>query len=262
MPQRIIFPQWPEENETTKYPFSSIASLTNGKDVILEGTFLDAALYVIGAGAGLRLSKVVVTNGDVTLYVGDPDNAELASGSFLVTAPTNSVSLFDAYGRPAGILVSDSIRLSALAGWGTGTHEFSIVQTEFCASVCIPTPEVGLRGIMLDDGTLLTGDVWLVGGDGVAITVTSAGSLPVIKVNIVGDNLYLRQACGDSALFKTPRFVTSITFDDGREVVTVTPDDNGDIKFLVNNSITADTVLRIHPTQDGNVVEVVGSKTK
>lgn len=89
MAERTIFPEWRKQNETTKYPFSARASLVNSANrVVVEGTFLDAALYPVGAGEGLFLSRAVITHQDVTLYVGDPSNRTLAHGTVpLVNAP-------------------------------------------------------------------------------------------------------------------------------------------------------------------------------
>ena len=192
---RILYPEWPAENSKTKYPFAARATLTNGAVQLLIGTFLDAVLFPIGGHERLRLSKVIVTHANVTLYIGDQITEELASGTFNLPVPPDNVSLADTYGRPAGFIISDSQHLGLFPSWGVGTYKFTADATEFAATVCIPTPEAGVRGFLLDDGTLLTGDVWLIGDAGVALSADSSSGQPVIRVDVVGDPLFLRQQC-------------------------------------------------------------------
>ena len=258
---RILYPEWPNENAGTKYPFAARATLTNGTVQLLIGTFADAVLFPIGGGPRLRLSKVVVTHADVTLYIGDQTNAELASGVFGLPVPPATVTLEDAYGRPAGFIISSSVQLGLFPSWGVGTYTFEADATEFAATVCIPTPEVGVRGILLDDGTLLTGDVWLVSDAGVVLRADEEDGAQVVRVDVVGDPLFRRRLCEteQSSLFTTPNFIKTVTFTDGRQSVIVTPDADGNVYLTVNNALAADTVLRIHPTAAGNVIEAVGS---
>jgi hypothetical protein len=268
---RIEFPQWRAEHEAVKYPFAGHSRLANDAgQVIVEGTLLDAALYPVGGRSRCYLSRVVVDHATVTLYAGDDADPLRCSGSFAVTAPPDNVPLADALGRPAGLLVSEGRRLALFASFGVGTHAFEPADTEFAATACFPTPEVGVRGFLLDDGTLLTGDVWLVGDDGVvlrreSVTVPARACggadtrVEVIRVDVVGDPLFRRRLCAPNDLFTTPRFLRSVTFKDAHQSVQCFPNADGDIKFTVLNDLKADTVLRITPTARGNLVEVVGS---
>lgn len=272
MPERRLYTEWRRSTEATRYPFSERASLVNEEGIVLlEGTFLDAALTVIGAQAGLFLAQAVVDHDQVTLVLGDPQNANLASGSFKLVQPESVISFTDTFGRPAGVLVSESQRLGIFQSWGVGTHVFLPEQTEFAATVCFPTPEAGLRGILLDDGTLFTGDVWLIGDDGVVLRVEdvnlpavcglAARTVQVIRVDIVGDPLFRRRLCTPVNLFQTPQVLRrlrviapNISFECG-------PDAAGDIKLAVHNDLIADTVLRLNSTPDGLVIGAIGSET-
>lgn len=275
---RILFPEWQNANEATKYPFGADVTLSNGSKVLLEGTFLDAILHPIGGGEKLRLSKAVIDHEDVTLYIGDEVTDELAFGSFKLAALPSNVTLEDSYGRPAGLLISEPQRLGLLSTWGVGTHVFDADATEFAATVCIPTPEAGVRGFLLDDGTVLTGDVWLIGGEGVVLRrmVATRNSTPgkcagteyneVLRFDVVGDPLFRRTLCSDleasEPLFQTPRFIKTVTFQDAFNTFVVTPDEQGNISLTVNNALAEDTVLRVYPTNDGNRIEAVGSTTQ
>ena len=259
MAERHLFPQWQNQNEDTKYPFSSRASLTNAAGVLLtEGTLLDAALYPIGAVSSLYLASVVVTNTTVTLWLGDDQNPQLASGSFPVASPPAQIVLLDTYGRPAGVLISAPLRLGIFATWGAGTFNFTAANTQFAATVCFPTPAIGVQGVQLPDGTLLTGPVWLVGGSGVMLRRVP-GAVATIRVDIVGDPLFKRTLCQPMSLFVTPNFIKTITFVDAKQTVICHPDAYGDIQVGVNNALAQDTVLRVHPTPQGVMIDAVGS---
>jgi len=268
VPERILFPEWRKQNETTKYPFSEVATLTNrqGK-IILEGIFIDANLYPIGGRVGLYLTKIIVTHSTVTLYIGNEGNTELCTTSFSILNPPTSLDLVDTYSRPAGFLVSATDRLSAFQTLGIGTHIFERNHTEFAATVCVPTPEIGIRGFLLDDGTLLTGDVWLIGTDGVVLRKTtieqdtgygSTVTRDVIRVDIVGDPLYRRRLCDPQALFNTVNPVRSMRFISDNLTFECAPS-TGNISIGVNNAAATDTILRITNTESGIKIGAAGA---
>jgi len=266
---RVLFPAWRRENEPTKYPFSPRARLVNEAGLaVTEGTFLDASLFPVGAAGPLYLSKAVVTHETAVLSVGDAADPARCTGTVRLVSPAADVVLSDAVGRPAGLLVSEPARLAVLQSWGVGTHEFAPGDTEFCATCCVPTPEVGLRGVLLDSGELLTGDVWLVGGDGVVLrgeAVTVPGPcgtqvpVTVVRVDVVGDPLFRRRLCQPRDLFATPNPVRSVLVvgPDGAEFA-VTPDERGNLQLTGGNNLAEDTVLRLYTTPAGVKVELVG----
>ena len=272
MSNRILFPEWRKQNDPTKYPFSERATLVNGAGRLLtEGTLLDAALYPVGGGVGLHLTKAVITFQDVTLYVGTQAQPELASGEFSLVEPPDLVELADAFGRPAGVLVSEGRRLGLFQTWGVGTHEFLPAETEFAASCVFPTPEIGVRGVRLETGELFVGDVWLVGDDGVVLTAEEA-QVPVpgtcatrtvtqIRVDVVGDPLFRRRLCQPRSLFETPKFVKTFRIVGPNMEFDATPDEAGNLRLTVINDLAADTVLRIGTVGDAIEIGAVGSVT-
>ncbi len=264
MPERIQFPEWPDANATTNYPFSAVATMTNGKRTLAQGVFLDAALWPVGAVGALYLSRVVVGQTSITVYVGDDATPELAHGTFDFPVTQSALQLVDAYGRPAGTLASDANRLAVLAGWGTGDYSFAADQTEFVASTCFPQPASAVRGVLLDDGTLLDGEVWLVGDDGVAlrheqVTRPDGVTQDVIRVDVVGDPLFRRRLCFPLDLFATPRFLRELVITDGRQYLSLSPDAAGGVKMTANNDLAQDTVLRIRSAGTEIVIEAVGN---
>lgn len=270
MAERVLYPQWRKQNEPTRYPFSSRASLANAEGrVLVEGTFLDAALYPIGAAAGLYLSSAVVTHQDVTLTLSTPVGGAVASARFPLVGPPDQVVFRDPYGRPAGVLATEGRRLGVFQSWGVGTHEFSADETEFAASCVFPTPDLGVRAVRLETGEVFVGDVWLVGGDGVVLraehaTVPGPGLcgtqvLTAVRVDVVGDPLFRRRLCVPVDKFDTPRFVRTVRVVGPNMSFDCRPDAAGNLRLFAVNDLAADTVLRVTTEPDQVVIGAAGS---
>ncbi len=244
----ILFPEFRDEQEKTKYPFADSATLTSVDGFSLEvDTFLDASLYPVGGAARTYLSSVTVSTRSVVLTIGEPRNRNLATVEFDPLDPPDILSFSDAYDRPAGVLVSESVRLAIFQSWPEGEHRFNAEATEFVASCVVPMPQDGLRGIATEDGNLLTGDVWLYGENGVVLRGDGDGN---IRVDVVGDPLYRRKLCDPLSLFTTPRFIRTING--------MPPNESGDFKITVGSHAASDTILRIYPDADGLRIETVG----
>ncbi len=273
--QRILPPEWRAENEANNYPFSDDATLVNDAGIFVPPeTFLDAVVYPLGGGVGMRLSKGVVSHAGVRLYIGDEVNDELCSGFVPFADAPAEIRLLDVYDRDAGLLVSDADRLGFFQAWPVGTHLFDREHTELVDRVCTPGLTDAVTGFLLDDGTVISDDAWFVGGDGVALVLEEAvdgqigclqtelepGDKQVIRVHAVGDPLYRRRLCGDA--FPNPQFIRSITFRNGGDIVACGPNDLGDIQVVIGNELATDTVLRLRATSDGLIFEAVGEPSR
>ncbi len=258
--QRNINREWRAQNDSTRYPFSSQATLTSrdGRSLV-EGTFLDAALHPVGGQVGMYLSRVAITHQEVTVWVGDAGSALRCSGTFDLIRPDDLVALFDADGRSAGVLVSESARLGIFQSWGVGEHNFARADSEFCACCCTPTPEAGLRGVRLPDGEVLTGEVWLLGDDGVVLRssqeVVGGRSVTVVRVDVVGDPLFRRRLCSPDELFVTPNFVKTLRVVHSGGTFDCVPDEHGNVRLAADGE---GTVLRVRTTGDGLVIGMAG----
>lgn len=264
MPERIVFPEWRRQNEPTRYPFSSEATLT-GTDgtALVEGTFLDAALYPVGASTGLYLASAEIDHQAVTLSIADATRAVVASGRLPLVGAPDTVVLADAGGRPAGVLISESARLGIFQSWGVGLHEFGPEATEFAATCCFPTPEAGVRGIALVDGSVFVGDVWLVGDDGVVLraeeVMLPAGLVTVVRVDVVGDPLFRRRLCVPTDLFTTPNPVRRLRVVGPNQSFECVPDGAGNVLLTAGSGLVGDPVLRIVTSAGGITVAAVGA---
>jgi hypothetical protein len=262
--QRILHPAWRDELEPVPYPFGDWATLSNAAGVFLqEGTFLDATIYLIGAGPRLRLASADVTQQSIKLWLGDDTNPRLGYGIIDLLGTVDDIALFDTAGRPAGLLISTLDRLAIFQTWPLGTHVFTYAQTGFAADVCLPLSNSAFRGFLLEDGSVVAGDIWLVGDDGIVLSATRdepvSGCDPTpqvvnrIRVDVVGDPLSRRRLCASAnAPFDTPRFLRSITFKRGLESIVCVADAFGDIKLTAGRVGGLSTILRIRNV-DGNL---------
>lgn len=232
----ILFPEWRNNAERVNYPFSDVATLINAQNAKVDrDLFDDARIYPVGGSAGMYLSKIVVTALTVSIHIGSPTNDDMASVEFDIATPPDDLSLVDPLGRPAGVLVSTTEKLLNVAGiYGLGETLFEREQTEFDASVVIPLPQLGIRGLLLDDGTLLTGDVYLVGVDGIVLRMDGDN----IRVDAIGDPYAVAKAC-DEAGVPVPGFCGVKTINK------IAPNENGDFKLTTGANVAIDNILRV-----------------
>jgi len=260
----IRHPEFIKELEGTKYPFIPTARLSNGTDAFLEGTFLDAHLYSVVGTQRYYVSKVVVTSSNLSIVIGDDNEATRLTGEVTMPIDTDIVRLVDEYGRSGGMLVSEPARLSLLSAWGIGEHRFEQKQTEFCVTCQMPIPDPGVTAIRLADGELLSGKVWLVGEDGVVLrteptTDKDGNSVELLRIDVVGDPLFLQRLCNPEELFTPVNPVRIIRIKQGDYTYDCEPDEQGNFSLQANDSLAADAALRLLTTPEGIVITVEGS---
>ena len=253
----ILFPQFREEQSDSKYPFADFATLQSqdGKVSFKKDVFVDAIFYPIGGGEAAYISRVVVATNKVTIAVETVDPVVTVSASYdPLRLPDEPVLLFyDAYSRPAGSMVFNSDLIAEIYQWGFGTYVFTRAGTEIVATAFIPALEPGVRALTLDGKNFLTGDVYLVGSDGIVLRAEGSN---VIRVDIVGVPLFSRAACDDAGKVNPPqRFVSTINGCAADEFgnFTITASNRG-----IPAGVVDTTVLRIYPTESGLVLDAAG----
>ncbi len=252
MPERILFPEVRDENEFSRYPFADTATLTtsSGQKIPAE-TFLDASLYPIGGRERMYIREINVQARVITISISDPRGAILCTGSFDALDPPSTVPLLDSFTRPAGMLLSDPLRLAIFSTWPVGVHTFALGASEFVSTVVIPTPEIGVRGLVTEAGDILTGDIWIVGDNGVVVRPDGDN---IIRIDIVGDPLFVRRLCLPDELVTQPRFIKTING--------CPPDEFGNFNLVVGSHLASTTIIRILPTDAGLKIMAVGEVTK
>jgi len=246
MPRAILYPEWDNEQGNSPYPFADGATRKNDLDVILDSAIVDARLYVIGGGVRQYLSLITVTAETVTFSISDSTGI-IASGEYSATVGGDTVELTDTYGRPAGVLVGVDGSLQFFTTFSIGAHEFEVEATEFISTVVVPTPQIGVRGFVLEGGEFFTKDAWIFGEQGVFFTTEEDG---VIRVDIMGDPAAERKFCDALGDFEPTRFIRTING--------LVPNGFGDFKLLSGSYEALDTVLRIEPVEAGVTLKFVG----
>lgn len=246
----VLFRDFRDENALSKYPFADTADLVSTDGFALApDVFVDATLYPIGGHAQLAITKIAISLQVVTITLGDPITTNLATAVFSLQDLQEIIPFTDAYGRPAGILVADTVALAMLQSWPAGEHKFLRGTAEFVASCCVPQPAAGVRGILTDADELFTGDVYLIGEDGVVLREISEG---VIQVDVVGDPLFVRRTCDPVALFATPRFLKTLN--------NIPPDEYGNFSIDVAADQVDTPAMRIYAQDERTLVfKMIGS---
>jgi hypothetical protein len=254
---RILYPQFRDEQEDSRYPFADNATLVSVERKLDIGrdTFFDASVYAVGAAYGVYISAITVAATEITIQLGDSSTKKLATATFNpLSIPADGVlELIDIYGRPAGTLLSTAFLLARFVAWPLETHTFTATAAAFVASVVIPAQEPGLRGIQCENGDLLTRAVWLVGDRGIVLRKEGATT---IRVDIVGEPLFSRHVCEPIGKFTPKTFLQTITANG----ISCGPDAYGNFVLTATGYAADDTVLRVY-TQDGNLkIDTVGRK--
>lgn len=250
MSERILFPEFRDQFEPTLYPFMDTATLTaTNNQQIDRDLFLDASLYPIGSAGGfVYIANINITPRLVTVLFSDRTRKEIARTTFDPLLAPDVLRVYDVWDRSAGVLVSESLRLSRFTSWANGDHIFNPTATQFVPSCVIPTPEIGVRGMLTEKGELFTGDLTVVGDNGVVVREESPG---VIRVDIVGDPLFRRKLCVPIDLFNPPAFVKTING--------CPPDKYGNFNLTVGDHLSDTTIVRIYKDTNGLVIEAVGT---
>jgi hypothetical protein len=254
--QRIFVPEWRDDLKDSRYPFTDSSSLESSGGVSIDkDMFVDAVVYPIGYSAPIYLRTISAEARLVTFSISDASNTLAITGSVDPFGTDDSISLTDNYGRPAGLLVCGPEKIARLQAWPLGEYSFDD-NAEFVASVVIPMPENHLSGFILPDGSVMTGDVWFVGENGVVVRYDVDDD--AIRFDLVGDPLFKRALCSNpeaaNPLFVTPNFLRTING--------LKPDEHGNFFMTVNNKLAGDSILRIYPDASNNsvIIEFVGQR--
>lgn len=250
----LRYPQWRNENDHGKYPFSPRVTLTNGSALIPENLFSDARLYPIGGSEDQYLSKITKTDTEVIFYVSDPVSGELAIGVYDIAQPSErgTIQLQDLYGRAAGVFVTDASRMVPLLGWVSGDYAFTIEQTRFVCGVITPMPRAaGVRSLRVDDTSYVcvSDDIFIVGGRGVVLESAREGNDIVITVHAVGEPLYKQLLC-QGLSYSNPCKLRTING--------LRPDYFGNFQIVPCSLEVPNTILRVVAIEHGIKITVAG----
>lgn len=253
MSDDVRYVEWRNSNERCKYPFSINATLMSDTAIIPENMLVDARLYPLGGSVDQYLSMIEKDGRVLRFTVADTESGDLAYGEFDQDnqPPRGVVHLIDRYDRSAGVFVTDEQHLLPLFGWADGEYQFTVDQTLFACTVITPMPlPAGLRSLRADDTTALTGDVYLIGGPGIALEAAIDGDNLVVTVHAVGEPLYKQLLCSDTG-FTVPCKLKTING--------VPPDEYGNFDIVLCGLETTKSLLRIEAVEHGIRITTAGA---
>ena len=242
MTTRIVYPEFRDEHAAARYPFADDVSLTASTGrVLANAVVLDALLFPIGNGGPVWLSRIVIDRLSVTWVFGN-EAGDVCSGVVDLGAVDGSVELRDSQQRPAGVLLVHPDLVVSLQAWEAGVHEFGAGVGDLVASCVAVAPEIGVRGVAAEGAPVLSGDVWLIGEDGVQFAIVPGG----IRVDIVGDPLFRRRACASSETFVVPEFLQTING--------ISPSYWGGFQIQAGRVLSPRPALRVYTDESGAIV--------
>ena len=247
---KIAFNDWRAENTQRNYPFADDATLIGDALTLSQALFIDGRLYPVGGDESLYLARISRVGSTIEFAIATETVGELATGSYTVTSipASGELAFYDAYGRPAGMLLSTAEALQAFSGLNAGVYSFLPAQARFATAVVVAQPDTGFRGFILPSGELVTGDVWLVGEDGVVIS-NDDGAL---RIDIIGDPFAVRKLCEDEAP-SDPGVAALTAYCPLKTINGIEPDANGDFQMLVGGNQALSNILRILPGAAGSI---------
>lgn len=249
MPE-IVFAEYRDEYAGTSYPFEDMATLTDITNTLTlpVGLFIDASFYLTNESASIYLEAIEVAPGNVTITVKDTDGLRTATGN--ANSASSLIYFYDKYGRQVGVLVSRTNVNEYFSSLQAGTYTFTQKATTFSVRCIVPLLSNGVSCINIrDTQKYLSGDVWLIGRDGVILRTEEVpdADTTCIRVDIVGDPLFKTAACANTN-YKTPKVVQTIN--------NASADEYGN--FIITTA-PLENILRVNTTSNGIVISLAGA---
>jgi hypothetical protein len=244
-------PQWRNQNESSKYPFTDASSLTiAGLFDLPVSVFVDARIFIPGLVGVASLLSVDVSIDYVTLTVGNQSDPNIIGIATIRTDdPAEVVSLRTVSGNVCGTLVAGVSRWAELIALPVGNYTFIAGTADFLPAVTVMVPLTSEK--LLGPGGESLGDIIrLVGENGVRLDCQSDDNSTVIHVHAVGDPLYRITECNVEVAIAS-RVIENVVFQSGDTTVQCSPDQLGRIFILPATYSQQDVALRVITTTGG-----------
>lgn len=183
---RILNQQWEDSLRGERYPFAGTGEVRSASGQILDDNLLlDLNLMVDEQTSQVNLGWIEIEDDDLgrsaiasfTLPTGRVAGTAVLWPS---PAPLGIVPIFNGT-LTVGYLRVDPYRLEVLLGWPAGAHRFDDV--EILPHLLVVSDKRWRQGLELPDGTVLTGDVYLVAERELWLERTATG----FRVHVTGD---------------------------------------------------------------------------
>jgi len=250
------FASWREQQKESRYPFADFSSVESVEGLIIPNEVLiDASVAFANSDSYVELISVSKTDNLLTFTFRNLIETETAAGVFDLSAPSDTIYLYDTFNRRLGLLIVD-IGATLTFGIGLATNlTFKSGAARLCPRCVHTYAGAGVTSLRIrDSSTALSGNALLIGEQGILLRhiteeVTSytdpSSSHPIlvthtvnyIRVDVVGDPLAAAANCADSTNIPVT-FPTSING--------VTPNEYGNINLAIDRG-TLGSALRIIP---------------
>jgi hypothetical protein len=233
---KIYGPTWADSLRDLQYPFAIPGPIRAEDGTVLDPDVItDIAVFVSATATKVLLYDVVVVQGaQATFRFADTTGTTV--GSVVVTPGDTSGRVgVELSGVNTGFMTFDVTAMRGLLNWSSATYGF---RAELVPHVLVFSDPAWRRGVVLPDGTVLTGEIWLIGAGGIQFEATATG--------------FLVHAYGDPYAGRTgPR--RTFTALSG-----VSPDQNGNIN-VIPSGLLSRYRINVVPLGGGKIrVEVVG----
>ena len=232
---RIYGPTWADSLRNLQYPFAVPGPVRASDGTVLDPDVItDLALFVSAAVTKVYLYQVTVVQGSSATFT-FADNTGKAVGTAVVLATTADRVGVSLNGVNAGFMTFGAVAMRGVLNWAPATYTF---RTEIVPHVLVFSDPAWRRGLVLPDGTVLTGTVWVVGAAGIQLEPTATG--------------FAVQAYGDPYAGRAGSRRTYT------KIGNVSPDADGNIN-LVPQGTQPQFRLNVVPLGSGQVrIEVIG----
>jgi len=157
---------WEDLHENSTFPFADTATLTSTSRnlTIPKQAIRDLTLATPQQSTAARLASIERTITSVILTF-QQQNTVIAT-AVIASTDDSWVQITDDEGTPAGRIKIDKVAFATLFGISIGLYRFNDAATTLVPWTTFYRPRNGLRGFLLPDGTVLTGEVTIIAGDG------------------------------------------------------------------------------------------------
>lgn len=190
----IILNEYGNQNRQRKYPFTDGATMKDNDGHLLPVDFIvDACLYPMDVTGPVYVASVDPVQN--TIYFAGADGTVFGKAVYEQGQAGADVVELGVYERKLGVIVlGDGV--SELFRGGA-VRKFTASATPFTPTACVPLVQAGVRGIVLPNGDLVTGNVTFEGRNGVVVTSRSDNG-SYLRFDVIGVPPPLLPDCKDS----------------------------------------------------------------
>lgn len=195
--QPILLGEYRNQNSQRNYPFRDDATLTDQNGVVLPIDFLiDAYIFPIVLredDIDVRITQPV----DDSLFISKIDLSEqkiyisgvkrgVVYGTAVFQSGVDTAYVYEEpnYHRQIGVLVFGAGLAEIFKGPAVRT--FASWATSFTPTTFTILDQLGVRGFLLEDGSLITGDVIIEGQDGIEVSTLVTGEGNILLFDMLG----------------------------------------------------------------------------